>query len=191
MTKKAKNRPGNADRASARIADEREALAQELDLIANNERVMLQDGGMEAAHVGGAGRIIAACEAGAAALRAQAPPGSALVRAVVALLERDDLVRRGVAESVELFGLIEACRIALEQPAKVWLLTEETNTGDSEHDTVVIGVFASPEGATQAMNAAVTDAQAQGEVVHGHEDPDNDEGDWQRAFDVEEHEVKS
>lgn len=66
--KKAKNRPRNAKRASASIPNEREALAQELDLIAKNEQVM-QDGGMAAAHVGGAKRIIAACEAGAALLR--------------------------------------------------------------------------------------------------------------------------
>lgn len=75
-------------------------------------------------------------------------------------------------------------------PQKVWILTEETNTGDSEHDTMIVGVFGSPEAATRGLNAAVASAQAGGKVVLGEEDADDD-GEWDRDFDVEAHEVKS
>lgn len=56
---------------------------------------------------------------------------------------------------------------ALRAQATVFLLTEETNTGDSEHDTVVLGVFATRSAADEALDNAIDNAEAEGKEVLG------------------------
>jgi hypothetical protein len=74
---------------------------------------------------------------------------------------------------------------------RVWILTEENNTGDSEHDTVIVSVHATEQGAKDAEATAIEEAQSQGKVVYGESDDEYDDAeDWNISFEIEEWEVE-
>jgi hypothetical protein len=73
---------------------------------------------------------------------------------------------------------------------KVYVLIEEQDAVDQ--DRFVIGVYRTRAAAEAAMDEAMDVDRADGLVVYGDTDEDGDEDpNWDRDYDIEEHEVQA